>query len=727
MATAITIQPSSGPAGTRAALASDPHHLVRPRMNSAVSSDSPSSLLSTVTPPTSCLAILPRRDGVSCDACLQRRSRCAMNELVNKCYSCEFHRQDCTFTVANSNLPLSGDAPASRKRKLDEIGDGEPVKRQPNDASYSPESTAKDMSRPSTRATEVASPKLSCQTSQHIGMTTELEPILLEHLPLDANDESVLAASHRVRRLGEDGTFMRMIDSPPSVETSSVSLDAIENLVAPYGSTLVDKFFQRIHPVFPVLMEDAFRQAYRTRRGLSPLLLSAVYLLALKFLDVEPGSRTVRTPDAGRLESTALKLLTEALPRAHITTIQAGLLLMQKSSINTSSLNAQLVTAAFELGLHQDCTNWKIGTAEKGLRKRMAWALYMQDKWSALMHGRPSHMSAANWTVRDLVEEDFVGAFPAVKREDGSIIGHGPLLFCQHVALTAILADILDNFYTLKAVELFNASGNNQTRFILERAKPVQIRLKEWFARLPPQLKMDNTLSGDLFEELTEETACNGALHVAYFATEITLHRCIVRSLSPETADNYLSHICRSAAKTRLISAMDFVNRLRPAHLRSFWPAPSRTNFALIGSFGTLLLATAPTREEAEFYRMRLGEYRWTLSVSVKNAEFLNFAIESLDLATSLAKNVPEKPGIEELMAAASSKTAPRTSQAQRPGTSDASSRPMLESGGAEAGAGSGAATERAGSSSVVSGLASPATSTSGSEEPEDTDTFPPL
>jgi hypothetical protein len=582
--------------------------------------------------------------------------------------------------------------------------------RQLKDAS-SPDLHAKDiMSRPSAKVPEVRrSPELSHQSTQHIGMTTELEPVLLEHLPLDTNDESLLATSHRVRRLGEDGTFVRMMDVPPSLEAQSVSLDAIENLVAPYGSTLVDKFFQRIHPVFPVLMEDAFRQAYRTRKGLSPLLLSAVYVLALKFVSVEPGSRTVRTPDAGRLESTAMKLLAESLPRAQMTTIQAGLLLMQKSSLNTSSLNAQIVNAAFELGLHQDCSNWKLGPAEKGLRKRMAWALYMQDKWSSLMHGRPSHMSAANWTVRDLAEEDFVAAFPSVKREDGSIVGHGPLLFCQLVALTAILADILDNFYTLKAVEMFNASGNNQTRLILEKAKPVQIRLKEWFACLPPQLKMDPA-SEDLFEDnITEEAACNGALHVAYFATEITLHRCIVRSLSPETADNYLSHICRSAAKTRLISAMDFVNRLRPAHLRSFWPAPSRTNFALIGSFGTLLLATAPTKEEAEFYRTRLGEYRWTLSVSAKTAEFLHFAIESLDLATSLAKNVPEKPGIEELMASSAQQQASKSAAVRR-----SNNQPHMGiAGDSLIRGGGGAITDRGGSSSVVSGLVSPATSIS--------------
>lgn len=681
------------------------------------------------------------RDGFSCDACLFRKSRCAMNELVNKCYSCDFHRQDCTFTLANSALTEAA-SPQSRKRKLEDYIEAESTKRQVTEAPR-PESTAKEMVPPpatssSTDTNVLASPRLSYQSSQHIGLTTELEPILFEHIPLDTNDESELSATHKIRRFAEDGIFMRIM-RPDSKEMSTVSLDAIETLVAPYGSTLVDKFFEKIHPVFPVLMEDSFRQSYRTRRGLSPLLLAAVYTLTLKYLEFEPTARSARKPDVKRMEDTAMKLLTESLPHADITTIQAGMLIMQRSSLNTSSLNGQIVTAAFELGLHQDCFNWKIPPAERGLRRRMGWALHTQDKWCSLVHGRPSHMSAANWTVRDLVEDDFIGAFsatsPANKKPDPDTgdstgLGHGPLLFCQHVALTAILAEILDTFYTLRAAEQFAAAGNNKTRYILEKAKPVQIRLKDWFARLPPGMKMDSTASTSaeiLVDEVTEESASNGALHVAYFATEITLHRCIIRSLSPSTADNYLSHICRSAAKTRLISAMDFVNRLRPAHLQAFWPGSSRTNFALIGSFGTLLLATAPTREEAEFYRQRLAEYRWTLSVSVKNAQFLKHAIESLDLSTMLAQNVPEKPGIEELMAGVVAKKA----RSKRGGDSAArqaiaASATMdttgLFSGAAGEGAGGAGGGAGCATSSVVSGLASPATSPSNMDEMSDVD-----
>ncbi|OJJ48539.1 hypothetical protein ASPZODRAFT_130602 [Penicilliopsis zonata CBS 506.65] len=639
--------------------------------------------------------------------------------MVNKCYSCDFHRQECTFTLSagvttttsTSSTPTSTADLQSRKRKLDDAlsEDTDSIKRQ---SIVAPTGSKLDISLSRAQSQSMLSGYM-CQLTQHIGLTTDLEPTLLDFLPLDQNDEAVVATA-KVRKYSDDGTFMRMMPPAPMAVPSVSSLDAVESLVAPYGSTLVEKYFTHVHPTFPILVEDAFRQSYRARKGITPLLLSSVYVLALKFLDVGSGTQTVRRPDVGRLESTALKLLTESLPHSNMSTIQAGLLLMQNSSLNTAALNAQLVSAGFELGLHQDCSNWRMETWEKGLRKRLAWALYMQDKWCSLVHGRPSHIFASNWTVKDLVEQDFLDSAQSDSHQDDSPVGHGPLLFCHMVALTTILSDILDRFYTLQAIEDFRAAGNNCIRMILDKAKPAQIRLKEWFAMLPAELKMEP--SCELLDTTTEENWGNGALHLAYFATEITLHRCIVRSLNADTADSYLSHICRSAAKTRLISAMDFINRLRPAHLRSFWPAASRTNFALIGSFGILLRITAPTKEEAEFYRLRLCEYRWTLSVSCKNAEFLAFALESLDNATTLGKHVPEKPGIDELMANSAKSATHRLSRVPNSSillgsASTMDAEPMMDS-------------ARGGTSSVISGLASPATSAS-SEELEDS--IPPL
>jgi hypothetical protein len=88
---------------------------------------------------------------------------------------------------------------------------------------------------------------------------------------------------------------------------------------------------------------------------------------------------------------------------------------------------------------------------------------------------------------------------------------------------------------------------------------------------------------------------------------------------------------------------MDFVNRLKPEHLQSFWYFASKVNFALIGTFGSLLWATAPGKEEAEFYKSRLGEYRWTLRVSSKGAEFMEFAVGMLDASTGLLRGLGDK------------------------------------------------------------------------------------
>jgi len=105
--------------------------------------------------------------------------------------------------------------------------------------------------------------------------------------------------------------------------------------------------------------------------------------------------------------------------------------------------------------------------------------------------------------------------------------------------------------------------------------------------------------------------------------------------LSAQT-DPYLVQICRSAAKARLISALEYFNRLKPEHLQSFWYFASKFNFALIGTFAGLCFVTSISHEEASFYQMRLQEYRWVLRISRKNMEFLEIASGILESAVGV-------------------------------------------------------------------------------------------
>lgn len=500
--------------------------------------------------------------------------------------------------------------------------------------------------------------------SQYIGPTTDFEPSLIDLSPFDPQDESLLSRG-TLRKVSDQDTFLMLPDyTTPGHEHENDDSDAIENLVAPHGRALLDLYFKIIHPNFPILQKTVFFEKYnRTYREFSPAILAAVYILAINWWDHSEELTGHPKPDIRELERLARVTLADAMYRPKLSTVQAGLLLSQRPEGDQWAPTAQLVAIGQELGLHLDCSHWKIPPWERGLRKRLAWALYMQDKWGSLVHGRPSHIFASNWAVVPLSPNDFPDVeYDESNDEESAEYERGRLLFTQMIVLSQILAEVLETFYTLQAMAAVNQAGASGTHLVLQLAKPVQLKLKEWFSALPQCLRMDATTTFG-----STKLSSTGFLHLAYFATEITLHRRIIRSLSATTSsssptspstksalDPYIVHICRSAAKTRLISAMDFVNRLTSSHLRSFWYFASKTNFALIGTFGSLLWATAPGREEAEWYRRRLGEYRWTLGVSSKggvnegggNAMLTEFAMGMLDTSTGLLKALPEKPAL---------------------------------------------------------------------------------
>lgn len=577
--------------------------------------------------------------------------------------------------------------------------------------------------------------------SQYIGPTTDFEPSLINLSTFDPHDESLLARG-TLRKVSEQDTFLLLPDKNTSgYENVIQDIDEIERIVAPHGKKLVDLYFRIIHPAFPIIQRNVFYEKYeRSPREFSPPLLAAMYILAINWWDQDDELSHLPRPNVRDLERLVRTTLADAMYRPKLSTVQAGLLLSQRPEGDQWAPTAQLIAIAQELGLHLDCSSWKIPLWERGLRKRLAWGLYMQDKWGALVHGRPSHIFASQWAVQPLGANDFPDIEwdeeDADERQD---IEKGRVLFMQMIELSQILAEILETFYTLQAMQNVTNAGAQGTHLVLSLAKPIQLKLKEWYAALPAAIRMDSTYQTPSANVNPNRLSSIGYLHLAYFATEITLHRRIVRSLAathpgPTTpgdaphaaaspmastaSENYVLHICRNAAKARLISAMDFVNRLTPSHLRAFWYFASKTNFALIGTFGSLLWATSPGREEAEWYRRRLGEYRWTLSVSSKPGEgkgLTEFAMGMLDISTGLLKKLPEKPS----MSRSGSMTgiaagARRSSLLALGGSYGLGSGIAMSYGGLDSG--SGMDLDTSGGSGAPSGMPSPRSQEDGSE-----------
>ena len=405
-------------------------------------------------------------------------------------------------------------------------------------------------------------------------------------------------------------------------------LDAIENTVAPHGRALIDLYFRIIHPSFPILHKKVYLEKYeRSHREFSPALLAAVYILATTYWTYSPELSRSSVPNVVFLEKLALKAMNYAVHRPKLSTVEAGLLLLQRSSRSSWPLTAQMVAVGQDLGLHRDCSKWDIPGWEKGLRRRLGWALFMQDKWASLVHGRPSHISVTEWALHSLNDQDFPENFADEDDEDGSTeVVKGRSIFTCMTSLTIILSEILSTLYSGTAEEESIRQSSDATTHVLIKAKPLQIRLKEWYSGLPVCLSIEHVK--------VRKLSSSGYLHLAYWATEITLHRCIARTL-PFCSDPHLVSICHSAALARSKSAMDFVKSLKPEHWQSFWYFASEFNFGLIGVFETLVSSSVGTRYDPSESILRLDQYRWSLKMASQNAVFLDKSIAMVDTASA--------------------------------------------------------------------------------------------
>jgi len=332
--------------------------------------------------------------------------------------------------------------------------------------------------------------------AEFIGLSTTFEPCLIGTGQNAQKDKTIYSRNGTLRNVGPQTTFLTKPDrDTQNFEHEIEALDAIEQVVAPHGKDLINIYFRIVHPSFPILDKPVFLEKYaRSHREFSPPCLAGVYILASSWWSYSAELAPFPAPDVAALEALASKALNDVVYRPKLSTIQGGLLLSQHTNGESWDRTAQLIAIGQTLGLHLDCTGWDIPEWEKGLRKRLSWAVYMQDKWSALIHGWPAKISPDDWLVPTLSEDDFAEheEEQAGDEEVSSEIDQGRRVFMQMITLSEILSDLLKNFYTQRAIRDLQEDTNG-LRLVLERAKPIQIKLKEWYTTLPASLRMDNT------------------------------------------------------------------------------------------------------------------------------------------------------------------------------------------------------------------------------------------
>ena len=213
-------------------------------------------------------------------------------------------------------------------------------------------------------------------------------------------------------------------------------------------------------------------------------LLAAVYGHALPFciFDDQLCVEVYTPPSTDSLFRIAWSATHPNYHTPSLSVVQTLLLLVQRRPTNKHvadtpvkwTMVTDAVSIAQSLGINLDPTDWPLPLWEQRLRRRLAWAVFTQEKWIALNTGRSSHIISDDWDVSELTQDDFEFAEGC---DDRAYSEH----FIQLSVLTETVDDILRNLFSIKATRKLCTSLDAT----LEVAKPLRVRLSQWYQELP--------------------------------------------------------------------------------------------------------------------------------------------------------------------------------------------------------------------------------------------------
>ncbi|CAH0003618.1 unnamed protein product [Clonostachys byssicola] len=427
--------------------------------------------------------------------------------------------------------------------------------------------------------------------------------LLSEQDEIDANIIQVHDGGQGVGR--HPVHFLLLLNGFPDHTNNAVKAasDTIETKVWPHGPALVRLYFKHIHPVYPIVSKVRFLRRYADNRlELPASLRGAVYALACVFWNQDPQLTDPCPFQQYELVAEAHSALRRELEAPNLFKLQACLLLLHITPPDIDSVEtpttwfmaSQATACAQMIGLHQDPGPWNIAPWEKKLRKRLWWAVFATDCWSAVCHGNPPHIGPSTFDTTPLTVDDlrFDEDVPEdlhylVNPEDRQFRVANSVRCLEAVNLAQNLRTILDCSYLVKPTMV-----EPQAQCCLQTAYD---RLQEWPSLVPHCLTVG---SG-------RENPHNGPLNLSYFAVQVLLFRALMSPATREAKANPDSNLSKwfSTALESFKSFACFMDEITEEDLTGFWGRHARSQLILCGNFliYLFLLASKPQDIEAAY------------------------------------------------------------------------------------------------------------------------------
>ncbi|WQF89992.1 hypothetical protein CDEST_15006 [Colletotrichum destructivum] len=336
--------------------------------------------------------------------------------------------------------------------------------------------------RPATQISQSLDQMRGC-SAMLLGGSSGLDPWLLRHLRFDELGLQSFYKYH-VRNAGGVPTFDKIpvhfiltsdeVAAEASVEVpGSETRDLrrqLELLIPPFvGVRLMRLFHQHVFPTLPVVSRKCLGLTsmeklpeVETLNSIPTHLLAAVYGSALPFTSADEHLVVPlmheRVP-CGEVWRIAQKSFLQDLQRPHLSVLQAMLLYLHRTKEDSKQyaatdtaalwpLMGTMVGLAHNLGLHLECRMMGIPAYEKRLRRRLWWAVYIEDKFFSLLGGRPPYIQQGEWDVSQLDSADFV-----LRSEVEHPLPWHRMPFV-HMANLALIADSLQrSLYSLQSCQ----------------------------------------------------------------------------------------------------------------------------------------------------------------------------------------------------------------------------------------------------------------------------------
>jgi transcriptional regulatory protein AMDR len=220
---------------------------------------------------------------------------------------------------------------------------------------------------------------------------------------------------------------------------------------------LVDAFFDKINPYFPVIDEFDFRRQYEStatsptadmsNSDPPPLILMQAVLLAGAHVCDHPRVSQSRAIVKAALFSRARALFNMRHENNRLHLIQAALLFTwYLEDADTASANSYYWAGvacriAFGIGMHRNLSPCveacMMPIAERRIYRRVWWTLFQTEIFTALEHGRPSMISLDEIDQPPLERDDFI-------EENGLLNSKLNFAYCQgNIELSYITLELL--------------------------------------------------------------------------------------------------------------------------------------------------------------------------------------------------------------------------------------------------------------------------------------------